>query len=152
MVYSTCSSYPEENEEVVSRALEQANFRSEQEGEPKQANFRSASVSVPQNLGAHSASVSVIVFLCLFASLSVSLLGCLSVSLQTGFCQSLSTPRAELRESQWKHNQSYHFMSLNAVKRAEKRFSDSLPLHRCTLYIYFFSVCECVCVRVVWRT
>ncbi|XP_041800623.1 putative methyltransferase NSUN7 [Chelmon rostratus] len=40
VVYSTCSSYPLENEEVVSRALEQANFRSEQEGEPKQANFR----------------------------------------------------------------------------------------------------------------
>ncbi|XP_071313523.1 putative methyltransferase NSUN7 isoform X2 [Trachinotus anak] len=40
VVYSTCSSYPEENEEVVSRALEQAKARSEQEGEPKQANFR----------------------------------------------------------------------------------------------------------------
>ncbi|XP_042349616.1 putative methyltransferase NSUN7 [Plectropomus leopardus] len=40
VVYSTCSSYQEENEEVVSRALEQANACSEQEGEPKQANFR----------------------------------------------------------------------------------------------------------------
>ncbi|XP_067455276.1 putative methyltransferase NSUN7 [Thunnus thynnus] len=40
VVYSTCSSYPEENEEVVSRALEQANAGSEQESEPKQANFR----------------------------------------------------------------------------------------------------------------
>ncbi|XP_054454057.1 putative methyltransferase NSUN7 [Anoplopoma fimbria] len=40
VVYSTCSSYKEENEEVVSRALEQAKARSEQEGEPKQANFR----------------------------------------------------------------------------------------------------------------
>ncbi|XP_038555461.1 putative methyltransferase NSUN7 [Micropterus salmoides] len=40
VVYSTCSSYPEENEVVVSRALEQAKARSEQEGEPKQANFR----------------------------------------------------------------------------------------------------------------
>ncbi|XP_018554990.1 putative methyltransferase NSUN7 [Lates calcarifer] len=40
VVYSTCSSYPEENEEVVNRALEQAKARSEQEGEPKQANFR----------------------------------------------------------------------------------------------------------------
>ncbi|KAI4819002.1 hypothetical protein KUCAC02_004284 [Chaenocephalus aceratus] len=43
VVYSTCSSYQEENEEVVSRALEHAKARSEQEGEPKQANFRSAS-------------------------------------------------------------------------------------------------------------
>ncbi|XP_075959897.1 putative methyltransferase NSUN7 [Anarhichas minor] len=40
VVYSTCSSYKEENEEVVSRALEQAKARSEQEGEPKRANFR----------------------------------------------------------------------------------------------------------------
>ncbi|KAL7395569.1 hypothetical protein ABVT39_019442 [Epinephelus coioides] len=40
VVYSTCSSYQEENEEVVSRALEQAKTCSEQEGEPKQANFR----------------------------------------------------------------------------------------------------------------
>ncbi|XP_039975110.1 putative methyltransferase NSUN7 [Xiphias gladius] len=40
VVYSTCSSYPEENEEVVRRALEQAKARSEQEGEPRQANFR----------------------------------------------------------------------------------------------------------------
>ncbi|KAF3838292.1 hypothetical protein F7725_010060, partial [Dissostichus mawsoni] len=39
VVYSTCSSYQEENEEVVSRALEHAKARSEQEGEPKQANF-----------------------------------------------------------------------------------------------------------------
>ncbi|XP_062281246.1 putative methyltransferase NSUN7 [Scomber scombrus] len=39
VVYSTCSSYPEENEEVVSRALEQANADSEQEGEPKKADF-----------------------------------------------------------------------------------------------------------------
>ncbi|KAK5864824.1 hypothetical protein PBY51_016035 [Eleginops maclovinus] len=40
VVYSTCSSYQEENEDVVSRALEQAKARSEQDGEPKQANFR----------------------------------------------------------------------------------------------------------------
>ncbi|XP_044060732.1 putative methyltransferase NSUN7 isoform X2 [Siniperca chuatsi] len=40
VVYSTCSSYPEENEALVSRALEQAKARAEQEGEPKQANFR----------------------------------------------------------------------------------------------------------------
>ncbi|XP_070692913.1 putative methyltransferase NSUN7 [Pempheris klunzingeri] len=40
VVYATCSSYPEENEAVVSRALEQAKARSEQDGEPKQANFR----------------------------------------------------------------------------------------------------------------
>ncbi|XP_073342581.1 putative methyltransferase NSUN7 [Pagrus major] len=39
VVYSTCSSYPEENQEVVSRALERAKADSEQEGEPKQANF-----------------------------------------------------------------------------------------------------------------
>lgn len=93
MVYATCSSYPEENEAVVNGALEEAKARSEQEGEPNQANFRSASVSVPLCSGALSASVSVIVFLCLFALLSVSLLGCLSASLQTGFCQSLSTPQ-----------------------------------------------------------
>ncbi|KAG8004049.1 putative 28S rRNA (cytosine-C(5))-methyltransferase [Nibea albiflora] len=40
VVYTTCSSYLEENEEVVSRALEQANAHSEQEGDPKQPNFR----------------------------------------------------------------------------------------------------------------
>uniref|UniRef100_A0A3Q3JBR5 SAM-dependent MTase RsmB/NOP-type domain-containing protein n=1 Tax=Monopterus albus TaxID=43700 RepID=A0A3Q3JBR5_MONAL len=40
VVYSTCSSYPEENEEVVSRALEQAKTRSEQECDPKQVQFR----------------------------------------------------------------------------------------------------------------
>lgn len=40
VVYSTCSSYPEENVEVVSRALQQAKACSDQEGEPKQANFR----------------------------------------------------------------------------------------------------------------
>lgn len=47
VVYSTCSSYPEENQEVVCRALERAKTCSEQEGEPKRANFslRSASVS-----------------------------------------------------------------------------------------------------------
>uniref|UniRef100_A0A3Q1GQF3 NOP2/Sun RNA methyltransferase family member 7 n=1 Tax=Acanthochromis polyacanthus TaxID=80966 RepID=A0A3Q1GQF3_9TELE len=40
VVYSTCSSYPEENMEVVSRALQQAKACSHQEGEAKQANFR----------------------------------------------------------------------------------------------------------------
>ncbi|XP_071373429.1 putative methyltransferase NSUN7 [Centroberyx affinis] len=40
VVYSTCSSYPEENEAVVSKALEQDKARSEQEGEPKPPNFR----------------------------------------------------------------------------------------------------------------
>ncbi|XP_030252176.1 putative methyltransferase NSUN7 [Sparus aurata] len=39
VVYSTCSSYPEENQEVVCRALERAKTCSEQEGEPKRANF-----------------------------------------------------------------------------------------------------------------
>ncbi|KAM8909771.1 putative methyltransferase NSUN7 isoform 2-T3 [Spinachia spinachia] len=42
VVYSTCSSYKEENEEVVSRALEHAKARMEQQGEPKQVNFRLA--------------------------------------------------------------------------------------------------------------
>ncbi|KAM7417694.1 hypothetical protein PAMA_017374 [Pampus argenteus] len=40
VVYSTCSSYPEENMEVVSRAMEQVNAGSEQEGEPKKAKVR----------------------------------------------------------------------------------------------------------------
>lgn len=44
--------------------------------------------------GAPPVSVSVIIFLCLFASLSVNLPRCLSVILQTGFCQNLSTPEA----------------------------------------------------------
>ncbi|XP_068182566.1 putative methyltransferase NSUN7 [Antennarius striatus] len=39
VVYSTCSSYPEENEEVIYRALEESTARSEEE-EPKQADFR----------------------------------------------------------------------------------------------------------------
>ncbi|TNN70523.1 putative methyltransferase NSUN7 [Liparis tanakae] len=50
VVYSTCSSYTEENEEVVSRALEQAKAGSEQEGEPKQSNFRQVSVKVSARL------------------------------------------------------------------------------------------------------
>ncbi|XP_047440845.1 putative methyltransferase NSUN7 isoform X2 [Mugil cephalus] len=40
VVYSTCSSYPEENVNVVSSALERAKARSDQKGEPKKANFR----------------------------------------------------------------------------------------------------------------
>ncbi|CAJ1058511.1 putative methyltransferase NSUN7 [Xyrichtys novacula] len=40
VIYSTCSSYSDENEVVVNRALEQAKTRSEQEGEPRQATFR----------------------------------------------------------------------------------------------------------------
>ncbi|XP_006781498.1 putative methyltransferase NSUN7 isoform X2 [Neolamprologus brichardi] len=40
VVYSTCSSYPEENADVVRKALEQAQARADQEGEPKQAKFR----------------------------------------------------------------------------------------------------------------
>ncbi|XP_034545856.1 putative methyltransferase NSUN7 [Notolabrus celidotus] len=40
VIYSTCSSYPDENEVVVNRALEQAKACSEQEGEPRQATFR----------------------------------------------------------------------------------------------------------------
>ncbi|XP_035017650.2 putative methyltransferase NSUN7 [Hippoglossus stenolepis] len=40
VVYSTCSSYPAENEEVVSGALEEALAHSEQAGKPKQVNFR----------------------------------------------------------------------------------------------------------------
>ncbi|KAK2904128.1 putative methyltransferase NSUN7 [Channa argus] len=40
VVYTTCSSYSEENEEVVNRALDQAKGHSEQGGEAKQANFR----------------------------------------------------------------------------------------------------------------
>ncbi|XP_019934940.2 putative methyltransferase NSUN7 isoform X1 [Paralichthys olivaceus] len=40
VVYSTCSSYPAENEEVVSGALEKAKAHSEQTGKAKQVNFR----------------------------------------------------------------------------------------------------------------
>ncbi|XP_069027258.1 putative methyltransferase NSUN7 isoform X2 [Embiotoca jacksoni] len=40
VVYSTCSSCPEENVDVVSRALQQAEVSSDQEGEPKQGIFR----------------------------------------------------------------------------------------------------------------
>ncbi|XP_008291378.1 putative methyltransferase NSUN7 [Stegastes partitus] len=40
VVYSTCSSYPEENVEVVNQALQQAKACSDQGGDPKQANFR----------------------------------------------------------------------------------------------------------------
>ncbi|KAM3867116.1 putative methyltransferase NSUN7 [Diretmus argenteus] len=40
VVYSTCSFYPEENEEVVSRALEEAKARSAQQGDPKLSDFR----------------------------------------------------------------------------------------------------------------
>ncbi|XP_013764278.1 putative methyltransferase NSUN7 isoform X3 [Pundamilia nyererei] len=40
VVYATCSSYPEENADVVRKALQQAQARADQEGEPKQAKFR----------------------------------------------------------------------------------------------------------------
>ncbi|KAM9375999.1 putative methyltransferase NSUN7 [Pholidichthys leucotaenia] len=40
VVYSTCSCYPEENVDVVNRALQQAKVCSDQKGEPKQANYR----------------------------------------------------------------------------------------------------------------
>ncbi|XP_068596863.1 putative methyltransferase NSUN7 [Brachionichthys hirsutus] len=51
VVYSTCSSHPEENEEVVNRALEESNARSEEQ-EPKQAGFRSAQLSAPPSVQA----------------------------------------------------------------------------------------------------
>ncbi|XP_061581211.1 putative methyltransferase NSUN7 isoform X2 [Cololabis saira] len=40
IVYSTCSSYPEENVDVVTRALQQAKACSDQKGDSKQVNFR----------------------------------------------------------------------------------------------------------------
>lgn len=40
VVYATCSSHPEENADVVRKALQQAQARADQEGEPKQAKFR----------------------------------------------------------------------------------------------------------------
>ncbi|XP_037531522.1 putative methyltransferase NSUN7 [Nematolebias whitei] len=40
VVYSTCSSYPEENVNVVNMALQTAKACSDQKGEPKQSNFR----------------------------------------------------------------------------------------------------------------
>ncbi|XP_037635167.1 putative methyltransferase NSUN7 isoform X1 [Sebastes umbrosus] len=52
VVYSTCSSYQEENEYVVSSALEHVNALSEQEGEPKQANFRL--IQSPFNIPNHA--------------------------------------------------------------------------------------------------
>ncbi|KAM4621853.1 putative methyltransferase NSUN7 [Polymixia lowei] len=48
VVYTTCSSYPEENEEVLSRALEQADTKLEEE--PKLRKFR-PNVSLPGSLG-----------------------------------------------------------------------------------------------------
>nr|XP_046261314.1 putative methyltransferase NSUN7 isoform X2 [Scatophagus argus] len=49
VVYSTCSSYREENEEVVSRALKQAKAHSDQEGKPREA----ANFSLSQWLKRH---------------------------------------------------------------------------------------------------
>ncbi|XP_060935160.1 putative methyltransferase NSUN7 [Limanda limanda] len=51
VVYSTCSSYPAENEEVVRGALEEAKAHSEQSGKPKQVNFRLSPIpfSSPDN-------------------------------------------------------------------------------------------------------
>ncbi|KAM9849752.1 putative methyltransferase NSUN7 [Aulostomus maculatus] len=40
VVYCTCSMYPEENEEVLNRALDQAKVEAEHSGELKKANFR----------------------------------------------------------------------------------------------------------------
>ncbi|KAM4554874.1 putative methyltransferase NSUN7 [Odontesthes bonariensis] len=40
VVYSTCSSYPEENVDVVNRALQQTKACSDKEGEPTRATFR----------------------------------------------------------------------------------------------------------------
>uniref|UniRef100_A0A3Q3W544 SAM-dependent MTase RsmB/NOP-type domain-containing protein n=1 Tax=Mola mola TaxID=94237 RepID=A0A3Q3W544_MOLML len=50
VVYSTCSSYPEENEEVVNKALEQVKTDSEKQENPKHTLFRSASASLPHSL------------------------------------------------------------------------------------------------------
>uniref|UniRef100_A0A3P8T8Q3 NOP2/Sun RNA methyltransferase family member 7 n=1 Tax=Amphiprion percula TaxID=161767 RepID=A0A3P8T8Q3_AMPPE len=93
VVYSTCSSYPEENVEVVSRALQQAKACSDQKGEAKQANFRSAAVSVPWCT--FHICLPHCFLLCLPCCLSVSFSRFLSILLQTGFCQCLSTPQAE---------------------------------------------------------
>lgn len=75
---------------MVRSALEQANARLKRQGKPKQGNFGSASGLSASSLSVH---LHLSFFLCLFASLSVSLLGCLSVSPQTGFSQLLSTPQ-----------------------------------------------------------
>lgn len=40
VVYSTCSSYPEENEELVNRALKQARERAEKPGRAALTKFR----------------------------------------------------------------------------------------------------------------
>uniref|UniRef100_A0A672YMQ9 NOP2/Sun RNA methyltransferase family member 7 n=1 Tax=Sphaeramia orbicularis TaxID=375764 RepID=A0A672YMQ9_9TELE len=81
VVYATCSTYPEENEEVVSRALEQAKACPEQEGESKHLNFRSVLLSLVSCALTDCSSVSAAVVIFLFALLSVSLSSCLSVCL-----------------------------------------------------------------------
>ena len=106
-------------------------------------NERTSAWGQHQALDALFASVSVIVSLCLFALLSVSLPGCLSISPQTGFCQTLSTPQASRTERVWKYNQRCQFMSLNAVKRAKK--TKHFQTH--TFYLCVLFVCVRACVR-----
>lgn len=81
IVYATCSSYPEENADVVRRALQQAQARADQEGEPKQAKFRSASLSAPQCAFCfclhHCLSLSVCIAVCLSVCQLCKLFVCL---------------------------------------------------------------------------
>ena len=107
-------------------------------------NERTSAWGQHRSLKALFASVSVIVSLCLFALLSISLPGCLSISLQTGFCQSLSTPQAPRTEQVWKCNQRCQFMSLNAVKKGKKKIFRHFAFYFCVLCVY---VCVCVCVQ-----
>lgn len=84
VVYSTCSSYLEENEEVVKGVLQQAKARSDQGGDPKQTIFRLAFVSV----------FCCAFCLCLYLWLAVGLSAFQDVC-QTHF-------RQELKEIYWK--------------------------------------------------
>ena len=135
VVYSTCSSYQEENEEVVSRALEHANARTEQEGEPKQANFRSASslcTPVPPRCPLCFCS-------CRCLSVSVCLAVCQPAGLFVSFPPDTLLSKFQLI-SCWnsgrKNNQRGYFMSLKAVRKQEKNIVQTASLFKYVLYVW----------------
>lgn len=115
VVYSTCSIYPEENEKVVTGAVEEFKACSEGEGEPKPADFRSASVSVSHCPGftfCHRHC-----FITVWVSQCLSSCGVVCLFFQKVSCLSLSS-RQERSEkvSLLKDDQRFHFLSLNAVE------------------------------------